>query len=72
MYTYQAYVGSVISRYTARKLTGRRRFLLSSLQEIGNVKLVGSLSLGLGMATDLVIAVSLCYFLGGLRTGHRK
>ena len=53
-------------------LTYISSFLLESLRDIGNVKLIGTLSLGLGMATDVVIAASLCYFLGGLRTGHRK
>ena len=36
------------------------------------MKTIGSLSLGLGVATDVVIAVSLCIFLRGLRTGHRQ
>ncbi|KAI0647960.1 hypothetical protein C8Q79DRAFT_1008335 [Trametes meyenii] len=47
-------------------------FRLTSLANIGSMKVIGSLSLGLGMATDVVIAVSLCFFLRNLRTGHRQ
>ena len=47
-------------------------FNLDSLQDLGSMKTIGSLSLGLGVATDVVIAVSLCIFLRGLRTGHRQ
>ncbi|EJF63324.1 hypothetical protein BD309DRAFT_949383 [Dichomitus squalens] len=49
-----------------------RGFRLKSLQDLGSMKTIGSLSLGLGVATDVVIAVSLCYFLRSLRTGHRQ
>ena len=47
-------------------------FQLDSLANIGNVKKIGMLSLGLGMATDFVIAAALCFFLRSLRTGHGK
>ena len=47
-------------------------FQLDSLANIGSEKQVGTLSLALGMATDVVIAGALCWFLRGLRTGHRK
>ncbi|KAI0754875.1 hypothetical protein C8Q80DRAFT_1266413 [Daedaleopsis nitida] len=47
-------------------------FQLKSLADIGSMKHIGSLSLALGMATDVVIAAALCYFLWSLRTGHRK
>ncbi|KAI0657330.1 hypothetical protein C8Q70DRAFT_919562 [Cubamyces menziesii] len=47
-------------------------FRLTSLSKIADMKVVGSLSLGLGMATDAVIAAALCFFLRNLRTGHRK
>lgn len=36
------------------------------------MKIIGTLSLGIGMATDVVIAASLSFFLWNLRTGHRK
>ncbi|CDO74441.1 hypothetical protein BN946_scf184972.g8 [Trametes cinnabarina] len=49
-----------------------KAFQLTSLAKIADMKVVGSLSLGLGMATDVVIAAALCFFLRGLRTGHRK
>ncbi|OBZ68986.1 hypothetical protein A0H81_11330 [Grifola frondosa] len=49
-----------------------RAFRIGSLADIGTLKVVGSLSLGLGMATDAIIAFSLCYFLRNLRTGYAK
>ncbi|TFK93089.1 hypothetical protein K466DRAFT_161092 [Polyporus arcularius HHB13444] len=47
-------------------------FRLESLADIGSMKMIGTLSLALGMATDVVIAAALCYFLRDLRTGHSK
>ncbi|KAI0826901.1 hypothetical protein BC628DRAFT_1418951 [Trametes gibbosa] len=47
-------------------------FQLESLALLADVKTIGTLSLGLGMATDVVIAAALCYFLRNLRTGHRQ
>ncbi|KAH9851829.1 hypothetical protein C2E23DRAFT_732426 [Lenzites betulinus] len=47
-------------------------FQLDSLAHIAQMKIVGTLSLGLGMATDVVIAAALCFFLRNLRTGHRQ
>ncbi|PIL22636.1 hypothetical protein GSI_15327 [Ganoderma sinense ZZ0214-1] len=49
-----------------------RGFRLKSLQDLGTMKPVGMLSLGIGVATDVVIAFSLCFFLRNLRTGHRQ
>ncbi|KAI0335801.1 hypothetical protein GY45DRAFT_703731 [Cubamyces sp. BRFM 1775] len=49
-----------------------KAFQLTSLANIADMKAVGSLSLGIGMATDVVIAAALCFFLRNLRTGHRK
>ncbi|KAI0632215.1 hypothetical protein C8Q77DRAFT_909353 [Trametes polyzona] len=49
-----------------------KAFQLDSLANIADMKVVGTLSLGLGMATDVVIAAALCFFLRNLRTGHRK
>ncbi|KAH9924673.1 uncharacterized protein BXZ73DRAFT_103513 [Epithele typhae] len=46
--------------------------ILDSLLDIGKMKMIGTLSLGLGVGTDVAIAASLCWFLGGLRTGHRQ
>ncbi|KAM5534984.1 hypothetical protein V8D89_011357 [Ganoderma adspersum] len=47
-------------------------FRLKSLQDLGTMRTVGMLSLGIGVATDVVIAFSLCFFLRNLRTGHRQ
>ncbi|KAI0769987.1 hypothetical protein C8Q74DRAFT_1369224 [Fomes fomentarius] len=47
-------------------------FKLDSLANIASMKHIGMLSLGLGMATDVIIAFALCFFLRGLRTGHHK
>ncbi|KAI0712261.1 hypothetical protein C8Q76DRAFT_845525 [Earliella scabrosa] len=47
-------------------------FHLDSLANIEDMKVIGTLSLALGMATDFVIALALCYFLRRLRTGYRK
>ncbi|RPD77708.1 hypothetical protein L226DRAFT_568724 [Lentinus tigrinus ALCF2SS1-7] len=49
-----------------------KSFQLDSLANIGSEKNLGTLSLALGMATDVVIAAALCWFLRGLRTGHGK
>lgn len=43
-----------------------------SLAEVGQLKLVGSIALGLGMATDVITAAALCWFLRNLKTGFRK
>lgn len=56
----------VASLYTVRG------FRLRSLQDLSTMKPVGMLSLGIGVATDAVIAFSLCFFLRNLRTGHRQ
>ena len=45
---------------------------LQSLLEIHQLKVVGSLSLCLGVATDIITAAALCYFLHNLRTGYTK
>ncbi|KAJ3539040.1 hypothetical protein NM688_g6423 [Phlebia brevispora] len=52
--------------YTARGLK------LASLDEIDDLKVVGSLSLCLGVATDIVTAAALCFFLHNLKTGYSK
>ena len=33
---------------------------------------VGTVALGLGMATDLITSASLCWFLRNLKTGYKK
>ncbi|KAL1950560.1 hypothetical protein VTO73DRAFT_5684 [Trametes versicolor] len=57
---------AVASIYTVKA------FQLDSLSHLADMKIIGTLSLGIGMATDVVIAASLSFFLWNLRTGHRK
>jgi hypothetical protein len=45
---------------------------LRSLLLVEELKVVGSLSLCLGVVTDVVTASALCWFLGNLRTGYKK
>ncbi|KAI0358275.1 hypothetical protein OH77DRAFT_1258192 [Trametes cingulata] len=45
---------------------------IPSIARVGELKLVGSIALGLGMATDVVTAAALCYFLRGLKTGYHR
>ncbi|KAH9942885.1 hypothetical protein B0H21DRAFT_506286 [Amylocystis lapponica] len=47
-------------------------YKLTSLAEAPQLKIVASFSLGLGVATDMVTAAALCYFLRNLRTGYSK
>jgi len=47
-------------------------FQVHSLLEVDKLKVIGSLSLGLGVATDMVTAAALCFFLRNLRTGYTK
>ena len=53
-------------------LTFSRSLNLTSLLQIDDLKIIGSTSLALGVATDIVTAASLCWFLQGLRTGYSK
>ncbi|TCD70863.1 hypothetical protein EIP91_001171 [Steccherinum ochraceum] len=47
-------------------------FRVKSLTEVDTLKVIGSLSLGLGVATDICTAAALCFFLRNLRTGYSK
>ncbi|OJT07146.1 hypothetical protein TRAPUB_1998, partial [Trametes pubescens] len=47
-------------------------FHIPSIARVGDLKLVGSIAIGLGMATDVITAASLCFFLRGLKTGYHK
>ncbi|KAI1796728.1 hypothetical protein LXA43DRAFT_571689 [Ganoderma leucocontextum] len=49
-----------------------RAVSVPSLAEVGQLKFVGSIALGLGMATDVMTAAALCWFLRNLKTGFRK
>ena len=48
------------------------RLKLTTLVDIDELKIVGSLSLILGVATDVFTSAALCFFLRGLRTGYSK
>ncbi|PCH40184.1 hypothetical protein WOLCODRAFT_136713 [Wolfiporia cocos MD-104 SS10] len=47
-------------------------FNIASLLTLADIKVVGSISLALGVVTDMVTAGALCYFLRNLRTGYSK
>ncbi|KZT11962.1 uncharacterized protein LAESUDRAFT_160431 [Laetiporus sulphureus 93-53] len=47
-------------------------FQIANLLVLSKLKVIGSISLGLGVATDMVTAVALCYFLRTLRTGYSR
>ncbi|EIW58318.1 uncharacterized protein TRAVEDRAFT_28976 [Trametes versicolor FP-101664 SS1] len=49
-----------------------RAFHIPSIARVGDLKLVGSIAIGLGMATDVITAASLCFFLRGLKTGYQR
>ncbi|CCM01171.1 uncharacterized protein FIBRA_03219 [Fibroporia radiculosa] len=57
---------AMASVYTARA------FKIPNLLVLADIKVVGSISLALGVATDVVTAMALCYFLRKLRTGYSK
>ncbi|KZT25416.1 hypothetical protein NEOLEDRAFT_1133797 [Neolentinus lepideus HHB14362 ss-1] len=47
-----------------------KAFMLDSLIHLSKLKAFGTLSLALGVTTDAVTAIALCYFLGRLKTGY--
>ncbi|KAL4259127.1 DUF6534 domain-containing protein [Pleurotus pulmonarius] len=47
-----------------------KAFKLGSLVNVGKLRTLGIVSLSFGLATDVMIAASLCYFLQHYRTGH--
>ncbi|KAH9849858.1 hypothetical protein C2E23DRAFT_340909 [Lenzites betulinus] len=49
-----------------------KAFQVSTLTRISELKLVGSIAIGLGMATDVITAAALCHFLRGLKTGYGR
>ncbi|KAL1694271.1 hypothetical protein GGG16DRAFT_87681 [Schizophyllum commune] len=50
----------------------QRSFVLNRLVFLPKLKTIATLALGANVATDATIALSLCFFLGKYRTGHRK
>ncbi|KAJ7290032.1 hypothetical protein C8J57DRAFT_335947 [Mycena rebaudengoi] len=49
-----------------------KAFMLTHIAEVFNLRNLGTISLALGVATDIVTAAALCFFLSRLRTGHRE
>ncbi|KAK7448466.1 hypothetical protein VKT23_013728 [Stygiomarasmius scandens] len=47
-------------------------FHLPTVPAVANLRVMGTIALGLGAATDILTALSLCYFLSKLRTGHKS
>ncbi|KIK70199.1 hypothetical protein GYMLUDRAFT_34691 [Collybiopsis luxurians FD-317 M1] len=47
-------------------------FRLKNILDSASIKVVASLSLGMGALADLLIAVALCYYLRKLRTGYKE
>ncbi|KZT73876.1 hypothetical protein DAEQUDRAFT_761828 [Daedalea quercina L-15889] len=47
-------------------------FKIDNLTKLADLKVIGTISLGMGVATDVVTALALCYFLRNLRTGYSK
>ncbi|EPT05146.1 hypothetical protein FOMPIDRAFT_1045211 [Fomitopsis schrenkii] len=47
-------------------------FRIANLTKLADLKVVGTISLGLGVATDMVTALALCFFLRNLRTGYSR
>ncbi|KAI0793825.1 hypothetical protein C8Q74DRAFT_535054 [Fomes fomentarius] len=45
---------------------------IKSLAQVGRLKVIGTVALGLGMATDVITATALCWFLRHLKTGYSK
>ncbi|KAI5892029.1 uncharacterized protein SCHCODRAFT_02625079 [Schizophyllum commune H4-8] len=50
----------------------QRSFVLDRLVFLPKLKTIATLALSANVATDATIALSLCFFLGKYRTGHRK
>ncbi|KAF7313118.1 hypothetical protein MKEN_00997700 [Mycena kentingensis (nom. inval.)] len=48
-----------------------RAFGLSSIPAVFQLKTLGTVSLGLGVVTDVVTAAALCFFIRRLRTGYK-
>ncbi|KIK70082.1 hypothetical protein GYMLUDRAFT_67341 [Collybiopsis luxurians FD-317 M1] len=48
------------------------RFLLPNVFSVVQLRVLGTISLGVGMMTDIITALALCYFLNKLRTGYRQ
>jgi len=49
-----------------------KAFTLPDLFAVSHITMLGTISLSIGVLTDIVVAVSLCYFLNRLRTGYKQ
>ncbi|KAG7093745.1 hypothetical protein E1B28_007396 [Marasmius oreades] len=49
-----------------------KAFQLPSVFDVVNLRVLGTVALGLGVLTDIMIAIALCYYLNKLRTGYKQ
>ncbi|RPD76685.1 hypothetical protein L226DRAFT_383286 [Lentinus tigrinus ALCF2SS1-7] len=65
-------LGALAQLGAAFYFTIRASIDIKSLAQVGELKTIGIIALGLGMATDVMTAASLCWFLRNLKTGFAK
>ncbi|KAJ4486822.1 hypothetical protein C8R41DRAFT_868221 [Lentinula lateritia] len=58
--------------HSAQKFVSFARFMLPDVFSVVRLRVLGTISLGVGVLTDIVTALALCYFLNKLRTGYRQ
>ncbi|KAJ4467247.1 hypothetical protein J3R30DRAFT_3849561 [Lentinula aciculospora] len=58
--------------FTVKSQSVHHRFMLPDVFAVVQLRVYGTISLGVGVLTDIVTALSLCYFLNKLRTGYRQ
>ncbi|KAJ3891392.1 hypothetical protein GG344DRAFT_65443 [Lentinula edodes] len=58
--------------HSAQKFVFSARFMLPDVFSVVRLRVLGTISLGVGVLTDIVTALALCYFLNKLRTGYRQ
>ncbi|KAF8830337.1 hypothetical protein HHX47_DHR2000499 [Lentinula edodes] len=49
-----------------------KSFMLPDVFSVVRLRVLGTIALGVGVLTDIVTALALCYFLNKLRTGYRQ
>ncbi|KAK1231044.1 hypothetical protein PQX77_005851 [Marasmius sp. AFHP31] len=49
-----------------------KAFQLPSVFDVVHLRVLGTVALGVGVLTDIIIAAALCYYLNRLRTGYRQ
>jgi hypothetical protein len=49
-----------------------KAFMLPDVFAVVKLRVLGTVTLGVGVLTDIITALSLCYFLNKLRTGYRQ